>query len=98
MAEINKDEAIVYLPILGKSSGDNIIVKTYTIYQAPETRFYKIAEASMQILGFLTLLAWFALLLTLLGISFNVLNNLESVNTIHNQKVVSASVVSTDTQ
>lgn len=93
MAEINKDEEIVYLPILGKNDGSTIVVKTYTIYTPPTTRFYKVANAAMQVLGFLTLLAWFGLLLTLIAVSFSVLNNLNSVNVIRNQHIVSAETV-----
>lgn len=89
MAEINKDEQIQILPVLSPSSG-GLQYRSYTITVEPATKFYRITNAMMQTLGLLSLAAWFILLIALLGISFSVLNNLESVNVIRSQNIVSA--------
>jgi cytochrome c biogenesis protein ResB len=89
MAEINKDEQIQILPVLTPSH-NGLQYRTYTITVEPATKFYRITNMMMQALGLLSLAAWFILLIALLGISFSVLNNLESVNVIRSQNVVSA--------
>lgn len=89
MAEINKDEQIQMLPVL-EPSNNGLQYRTYTITVEPATKFYRITNMMMQALGLLSLAAWFLLLVALLGISFSVLNNLESVNVIRSQNVVSA--------
>lgn len=89
MAEINKDEQIQMLPVLS-STHNGLSYRTYTISVEPASKFYRVTNAMMQTLGLLSLAAWFLLLIALLGISFSVLNNLESVSAIRSQEIVSS--------
>jgi hypothetical protein len=88
MAEYNKDAQISYLPVLGKVSNSKVSVKTYTIYEAPKTKLYKVLNTTFHILGIATLASWFILLLLLIGITFTMLNSLNTVTVIRNQHPV----------
>lgn len=85
MAEINRNDDFASLPEITKPEGAPVTGKTYVVNVAPQTKLYRITDTSIQVLGFMSLLVWFLLLLTLLGISLSVLNNLNSVNTMKSQ-------------
>lgn len=91
MAEINKDEQIQVLPVLDLTP-DSAFTPKYTITVTPDTKFYRITNVAMQAFGLLSLIAWFVLLISLLAISFSVLNNLESVQVIRTQNIASSSI------
>ncbi len=93
MAEINKELPISSKPIFEIPENSRIVIKTYKINVEPQTLLYRVANIAVQVIGFLSLVAWFLLLVALLIISISVLNNLHSVQTIRNQVTPSTSHV-----
>jgi len=92
MAEINKDLPVRVAPFFEIPENSTVVIKTYKVNVEPQNVFYKVTVIVAKVISFLSLIAWFLLLITLLILSVSILNNLEIVNTMRTQVIPSTSV------